>query len=295
MSNTQLPRAMPNALESGHMLFQAYWVTLSSGKLTRDSKTFLQNTWTREISSGGSKEIMLRSITKSLNEKYGQDHEDFLRFFVCKPLKTLVRTTICMPFEVHEADVEYCLHNLEPADPVRLLGWLDVGDLLCKLIPLGGDGRLRARFQMVAFANRLWRPNPETRRRQDSDMSFASDLGSHFRQAFTLYASALVVRFAPVLSSVTVLLWSFRTVWALIFGIIHGNLWEHDRYDVLEWTLEVLLLVMAVSLSTQYQMVMQPRMPMLTVRLHRTCFEKGLIYKTDFETVSLPRDGLFPF
>lgn len=293
--------------EAAFILFHHYWVVLSSGRLCPEAKQYLHMSWAREFDlmiqrtkrnpadeelQESWKREMLQAITALLNQKYREAYSEFVDSFGPRCFQAIARC-LCWEFEIEERDkdglVEYCLHNFDPPHPVKLLG-LDVGSVLATLIPLGGDGIIRARFQIVALANRLWRPKGPEYRKGD----FCSHLVGHFRDAFTLYASAAVVKFLPILSSMWALLAIFHGFCDIFLGMRDTEWdWEdaviHNPVLRIEWKLVLLLsLIAGVFTAVQYSRVMTPRLPMLTARLHRTSFEKHVLYETDFQRVAVP-------
>merc|ERR1712039_470079 len=74
---------------------------------------------------------------------------------------------------------------------------LDVGNIIASVMPLGDGGSTRARFQLVALANRLWRRTAVAT--PSASARLWDDILDHMFRAWTLYWSVFISRYVPIL------------------------------------------------------------------------------------------------
>jgi len=103
---------------------------------------------------------------------------------------------------------------------------------------------------------------------------------NHVFSALTLYLTAIAVRFGAQLLSVRVLL-------SMVHGLVQ-LMWCTEDVDFRHfaiWSLKLGVTWALLLFAGVYRKVMLPRLPMLTVRLHKDCIRRGLVHEGDWRNV----------
>mmetsp|Transcript_106675 Transcript_106675/g.188898 ORF Transcript_106675/g.188898 Transcript_106675/m.188898 type:complete len:274 (+) Transcript_106675:54-875(+) len=259
--------------ERVQLLASAYRVAGYSGAFHKEGIDHLRSLW-KMLDPEYPKLSLLSHVKKQLNEIYRQEHADFLGRL------SLLRF-ICWEFVIDEEDLEHALWYLDPPGSriVKLLGLLDLGVLLTAVLRLGDGGKTRARFQLVALANRLWRhahngasiPAFEQR---SPPVHF--DLWDHARKSFRLYATILIAVYAP---RVVKILFVCNAI-----SILRRILLSVATVSISWWSelIKLCVVVWLVGTLSAYRQVMLPRVSFLTVRQHLRLVKEKRLREGDY-------------
>jgi hypothetical protein len=308
-------------------LARAYLVALEGGQISRDSVALLRSLWCSALGAGKAVNEVGDELVGVLNDVLDQRRERFLSRVPFRLLRTSVSKFICGPFVITIDDVLHTLHDLEPPRSVRvqfppedlvpefvksMLSFdprLDVGDCVQLLLPMGPGTAKRARFQAVALANRWWRPpaasadtdqakhESPTKRRSikrstlemiargwshlrnpDTRTALQEDGYKHSKIVWDLYGAVLAARIVPFLIRLLSFYRMFRVVVKTVGRPLHAWIWS---------LLELVIMYFAVGYLYEYGKLMQLRVPIVTVKLHRAHVEAGYLRDGDYEHYSI--------
>jgi len=280
----------------------SYMVAMSDGTLDDDAVKELQSQWLLLDPTMS----LIDDVTERINEQYDAamlnfiDKLDFpilqsiiLWTLQWSPLKKLIDELpilnksnptlgdlLCWPFRVDPQDVRHALDDLNPPDDSEA-GWLTL-KLLAFTIPAWGQGATRAAFQWVAIKRFLQsfrnpckqqaQPKSPLKRLNTLPLAAAE---KHVVDGFTLYATVATCTLFAFLTDV----YSLFEFFIVAFTVISP--WHGFRAKV--WALLwELLLVWLGGVARAYCEAMQPRIPMLTVRLHRQMQRRGRLTEQDY-------------
>lgn len=305
-------------------LVRAYFVELEAGVFKRGSIFLLRGLWLSALDAGRSTGKTVDDISNDvawvLNDVLESRRRRFLHkfnFSYCD-LRPIVEKCLCEACHIYPADVLHALHDLEPPKDVLVRfppqdtipeaivnmlpfdPFLDMGACLSFLFPMGAGTGKRARFQLVGFANRCWRPadtsteadvqeGPIKKRRSTVDMikrgssilhnsqqraNLQKDLYAHTQVLWRLYGAILAARIVPFIVHL-MSVWRMARIAIRTLGKpLHAWMWCF---------LELFILCMLASYLSAYGNVMRLRVPIVTVKLHRSYVEAEYLRPGDYE------------
>jgi hypothetical protein len=184
-------------------------------------------------------------------------------------------------FKIESKDVRHALNMLDV--PIRsdrdgvdtpwMLFGLSLSDIAPALLPIWPGGETRASFQLMAL-KRWWA----------SGTAWKETWLGHGMDAHTLYLT--------ILACDMTMFFEVFTVWTL-FQSLYIILWDRNykrfeypaylhRRPIRAALLWLICVVWLTRLLDAFQQAMQPRIPMLTVRLHQQLLLKNQLLETDY-------------
>jgi len=264
------------------ILANAYLVVSDSGVIRPEGVKLLRELW-RLLDPNFT---LISQVTAEINLFYVEKRHWLQNQFRIGPVNfEWLANLMCWEFVIEPIDLRHSLHVFDPPPEkrVKALG-LDIGEVIASIVPLGGGGTTRARFQLVALTNKLGKHRSlfEIIYYEILSLEFLKDFQRHVFRSATLYLTMIACRYVQIILKSLTFVRILRQLWDIVQYATGARGLCHRRRMCAQ-LFKILLMRQISVLLGAYRSVMEPRAAMLVVRLHRRLVQEGLLCQGDFQ------------